>query len=293
MLLSSNNPCEEEATYRTFRTIENRFISYLEDCQNRVFTHIPFSSNSFYVWSVDYNLASGQYPKLVVEDGFYKYLSEYMSLYQGYPEVYGFKAFQYPELPFQRLMSPLSRLPIKNTYTYIYPHPEYNDFKQKDFSIEHFSENEGMMLIEGFDIVELPNYWQNLRIVPTAGNVELVHSTAQISEYTSILPSLKRVSIGVNGQKGIGGLLKFNEAYDRQWGVYPSVLAALLGRSTAMEHAQCDGYANCFLLPTESIEEGTTVYLYYWPQTLSLIGWLITIITAAWMYRKTVRRQSN
>ncbi len=281
MLLTSNNPCAEEGTYRTFRTSNDRFVSYLEDCQNRVFTHIPFSSSSFYLWSIDYNLASGQYPKLVLEDGFYKYLGEYISLYQGYPEVSGFKAFQYPELPFQQGITPLQNLPIKNSYTYIYPHPEYNDLKQKDFSIEHFSENEGMMLIEGFDIVELPNYWQNLQIVPAQGTTEIVHSTAVINKYSSILPSLKRVKIGVEGRKGLGALLKFNEAYDRQWGVYGSVLGAVLGQSIEMDHEQCDGYANCFIIPTEFIAEGETVYLYYWPQTLSFIGWIATVITIA------------
>jgi hypothetical protein len=241
------------------------------------------------MWSVDYNLASGQYPKMVLQDGFYNYLSEYMSLYQGYPDVKGFKAFQYPEFPFQQGITAFQQLPIKNTYTYIYPHPEYNDAKQKDFTLEQFSENEGMIVVNGFKVVELPNNWQNLTITPVDQPASFAYQVPEVTSYKSLLPSLKKITTNLVDKKDPYVLLKYNEGYDKQWGAYSSVVEAVLGRRIDIQHAQCDGYANCFLLPVEAVAEGKNVYLYYWPQTLSFIGWIITGITifGAW---KLLRR---
>jgi hypothetical protein len=232
-----------------------------------------------YLWSVDYNLTSGQYPRMIMKDGFYRYTNELMSLHQGYPEVAGFHEFQDPELPFQQGFTPLDELKMRNTYSYIYPRAEYYDEKAKEFAIEHFSENEAMMLISGFSVTELPSSWETLKLIPTSGESTVEYSVPQNVSLRSILPSLKKITLEEGAQENGSVLLKFNEGYDAQWGVSHSVLGALMGQDISQVHARCDGYANCFELSAGDITTGKTLYLYYFPQTLSFIGWIVTLST--------------
>jgi hypothetical protein len=278
-LYVSSDPCGASDTYRTFRFYKNTWISYAENCQNRIFARLPFDSRRMYLWSVDYNLTSGQYPRMIMKDGFYRYTNELMSLHQGYPEVAGFHEFQDPELPFQQGFTPLDELKMRNTYSYIYPRAEYYDEKAKEFAIEHFSENEAMMLISGFSVTELPSSWETLKLIPTSGESTVEYSVPQNVSLRSILPSLKKITLEEGAQENGSVLLKFNEGYDAQWGVSHSVLGALMGQDISQVHARCDGYANCFELSAGDITTGKTLYLYYFPQTLSFIGWIVTLST--------------
>ena len=275
---TSTDPCRDENTYRTFRISDEKYISYAEDCQNRLFAQIPFSSNNFYVWSVDYNLASGQYPRFVLKDGLYRYKDELMSQYQGYPDVDGFKEYQNPEMAFQGNIKSLAELPIKNTYTYIYPEPEYTDEKNKEFLLQQYSESESLMMIQNFDVVALPNSWQSLVLKPEEGATARFMSEGEL-KYRSILPSLKVVTIQSDKTSKEDYMFMFNEGYDAQWGVYSSVLNAILGNRIEKDHMRCNGYANCYRLGSDVIDTNKPLYVYYWPQTLSFIGWGMVFLT--------------
>lgn len=276
-LFTSNQPCEEDGTYRTYRSYQDTLISYVQKCQSQLFATVPFSSNNFSLWLVNYNLASGKFPSLKLADGLHSYKNEYASLYLGYPDIPEFKTLQGPEELFQGYSAdPLKGLEFKNTYTYIYPHTEYGDEKMKNYTFEQFSENEGIMAVRGFNVVELPNYWPSLKIVPTKKS-ETEFAVPNGLKYSSILPSLKQISVQASSNNQ-ASLLKLNEGYDKQWGVYDSLVSALLNKKIKTEHYKCDGYANCFVISGETLENHSSLYLYYWPETLNLLGWILTAL---------------
>lgn len=292
-LYISSDPCRSQNTYRTFRVYEGKWISYAENCQNRMFAQIPFDSSKMYLWSIDYNLASGQHPKMVLKDGFHRYVNEFASLYQGYPDIDAFHAFQDPELPWQQTFTPLHTLQTENTYTYIYPRPEYADSKPKEFALEQYTENEGMLLISGFSVAELPSSWERLKLVPTKGESTIAYAVPQKLRFDTLLPSLRKLSIEKGANTKGGALLKFNEGFDEQWGISHSLLGALWGQDISKQHARCDGYANCFILSETDVSEGTSLYLYYFPQSLSFLGWGITLLTMAGCLARTAMRHKK
>ena len=57
-----------------------------------------------------------------------------------------------------------------------------------------------------------------------------------------------------------------NEAYDTQW--------KLIGAKD-VKHVKCDGYANCYSFS----QAKKTMYLFYYPEILNFIGWIMSGIT--------------
>ncbi|MDP4011097.1 MAG: hypothetical protein Q8P72_02605 [Candidatus Roizmanbacteria bacterium] len=277
MLSISNIPCQQSNTYRTIRRLNGTIVSSVQNCQNQLFTEIPYSSNSFYLWYLDYNLASGKFPEYKLDDDFYTLKNEYLSLYQGYPDIRGFKLLQGPERLFQPHNLDVITNPIwKDAYTFQFPHPEYSDNKTKQYTVQQYSENEGIMLIDDFSIIELPNTWPTMQI-EKKGNVAQF-SVPTSTSFESILPSLKKITINGNSSEG-DTLLKFNEGFDEQWSVYPSLATIILHKPIVSAHVRCDGYANCFDIPSNQVGSGAVLYLFYWPELLNFFGWIGTGIT--------------
>lgn len=268
----SNQSCQSPS-YRTFRYAGDRLLSYVVGCDNTASVLSRFSSANFYLWSVNYNLASGKFPKFLVNDGFNSYKDEIVSLYQGYPEIPGFKAFQRPEWwsTLQGVEKTLSSLPSQNAYTYLRPQPALRDEKPKNFTFHQDSENEGMYLLDSFNIIELPTAWSNLRILPE--NRQELYKTPTSFDYKKILPSLYRITVNSELSTVNSQLLYFNEAYDAQW--------KLLGAES--HHMKCDGYANCYEV---QVNGEKTVYLLYMPEILNLLGWGIMLIAFAILFRR-------
>ena len=98
--LLSNAPCTKPASYRTFKKLGDTLLSYFNNCDNSLSTSLDFNSENMYLWLVDYRLDSGKFPRFTLGDGFFSYKNEYFSQSQGYPNIPGFKEFQYPETLF-------------------------------------------------------------------------------------------------------------------------------------------------------------------------------------------------
>ncbi|HLL60860.1 MAG TPA: hypothetical protein VK338_04025, partial [Candidatus Nitrosocosmicus sp.] len=283
-----SQPCNTKSSYRTNRISEKSFITFVENCQNLLFQTLPFSSNNFYLWNLQYNLASGQYPSFALDDGFFSYIHELASLHQGYPDIPFFKVFQNPEFIQSKsfVHNTLRSLQMVNAYTFSEPHPEYQDIRAKNFTIEQYSENEGVMAIKGFDVIELPTAWENLMMQPENS----VHSFVKPTSYTysQILPSLWKVTLS-KAESNI--MMKFKEGYDKQWIVSRTLSGALLGRGESVRHSRCDGFANCFEFGSDSLSNSSnTFYIYYVPESLSFLGWILTLISvlffAVWFIKR-------
>ena len=266
----SQGACAKPGSYRTFLKQGNTLLSYFNNCDNSLSMTLDFNSEYMYLWLVDYRLDSGKFPRFTLGDGFFNYKNEYFSLGQGYPNISGFKEFQYPETLFSNVTDIESKLSSPNlvqTFTIVPPHPEYQDKGKKNFTITQDSENEGVALYRNFTVITLPNSWYSIAIKEIKNTGE---NTSASVQYSNILPSLWKIHTQGNG------VIKFNESYDKQWGIYGSLSDIILGKELPNKHVRCDDYFNCFTL-----EKGEAAqYIFYWPEKLNVLGWGVTALFA-------------
>lgn len=275
-LYGLNDVCDPKEGYRTYRIQGEKLLSYFEHCYNDLFQKVPFLSDNFSLWILKYNLLSGKYPRLVINDNIYSYNNAYISLNQGYPDVQGFKSFQAPEVwlntsSAQEVKKKLDGVPLVSASGFVGPIESLYDTSQKDIAIHQDGENEGAMLVKNVSFLPLPVSWKNLRI--ETGQPEQSFFSPSSFHASSLLPSLWKVE----GQ-GIANktLLLFNEGYDTQWRVYDGIFGVLFGIGTSHTPSRCDGYANCFVLEDKNAVE--TLYIVYTPERLNVLGWGITIL---------------
>lgn len=270
----ANKSCSQEGGYRTFRMIGESLVSSIDNCSTDMYIPVGFDSSRFYFWTLNYNLVSGKYPKLLVSDKLSAYYNDMVSLHQGYPDVPGFHEFQ----------KPFSQLTYQNAFGYLNSRPELNDTKSKKYELKQDAENEGVIALRSFSAQPLPTQWEGMRIT-TDNSLQSFAVPASFS-YQHLLPSLRKVTVSSNGMGD--SMLLFNEGYDRQWHIYPSLFDALFGLNESPEPVRCDGYANCFkILQKKSDPSEKTHYLFYTPERLSIIGWFITfwgVIGFGWMF---------
>ena len=261
--------------YRTIRFIDDsRLVSYIDNVANGLTTSLPYSSDHMYLWTLNYNLASGQYPFFGIEDEVRLLAYDQVSMWQGYPDIKGFKIFQSPEIftSEEKVTNTLHALKTQQAYQLVMPEKGLNDRKDKFFKIAQSTENEGLMVLDSMNILNIPNYWGNLALVPQAG-ATTTYSKPNAVTYERIIPSLVRVELKT--EKAGLMLFKFNEGYDIQWGIYHSLKQLIMGTATT-NAIRCDGYANCFEIDTQP---GTnSFYIFYWPERLATIGWVVTLI---------------
>ena len=266
----------QKDSYRTVRlSDDNKLVSYIDHSTSRFSINLPYSSNRMYIWLLDYNLLSGEYPSYILEDDFRTLKKfERVSLWQGYPDVPGFRTFQNPEYFFTKeadVKDVMNSVQMSPAYTYIPPQPWLQDTKSKVFSIEQSSQNDGLMFVDSIDIINVPNYWANLALVPEDGATTEYMIPTKVS-YKRIMPAM--VKVDISSEKAGLTLLKFTEGYDKQWGVYESISGLMFGRAKSPS-IRCDTYANCFEI---NMQKGSkTLYVFFWPERLAITGWIATI----------------
>ena len=275
----SNGLCNKPNSYRTFRD-NGYLISYFENCDNNFFQTLNFDSNNSYIWSINYNLASGKFPRFNLGDSFNNYLNQILSLYQGYPNIKDFKEFQNPEFFFKskkNIEKKISNLTLATTSVILPPNEALEDKKNKNFMIAHDSENEGLSFYDDFNVIQIPNSWIDLSIKPE-NNFYSNNLINDISiSYKKILPSLYKVESNISLEDFY---LLFNEGYDRQWGIYNSFFDLVSGKK-AGNNIKCNSYANCFNITSK----GHKYYIFYAPEKLYLFGWVTTFFSLLFILR--------
>jgi len=265
----TNGLCYKSNSYRTFRYNEY-LVSYFENCDNNFFQTLNFNSNNSYIWSIEYNLASGKFPRFNMGDSFNNYIDQILSLYQGYPDIKNFKEFQNPEFFFdnkKKIEKKIKNLSLKTTSIILFPNEAFEDRKDKNFMIAHDSENEGLAFYNNFNVVQIPNSWVNFYI-NLENNYFSINNRIALN-FIRILPSLWKINLKTDSNKQI---ILFNEGFDKQWGIYDGFWGLLLGKEAGF-HYKCNGYANCF----EIIPFSSSYYIFYWPEKLNILGWGITL----------------
>lgn len=289
-----NIPCGKNG-YQTVRSIDGKLLSYIDNCFIEFFQEMPFSSSNFSLWTLSYNLASGKFPFISVKDKIHLYGKEYVSLYQGYPDIFGFKLFQSPEQWLNKLLTKnslahiqeqINSLPLQTAYGYSNPSVYQFDTGVKQLTIHQDAENEGLILIKDFSIQPLPTNWFNLSI--SGENQEKTFQMPKTYNFKQILPSLYKTTVEFP-KKGEYMLL-FNEGFDKQWKLYSSILGVVGGLFGGESPKRCDGYANCFVVNQTNDSSAQTYYIFYTPERLTIVGWFVTLFSVVFFAYIFIRR---
>ena len=275
----SNRPCETSGGYRTTRQLSGGMLSYIADCYNEFSLQLPFNSASAKLWSVSYALFSGKYPLFMLGDPFGHYVNQYLSLYQGYPEVPGMLSLQAPQQWYRPYAGDTVQSIIRGTvparaYVLVPAVPELTDTRAKSYTIHQDSKNTGMVGLYDTRITEFPASWHHMAV--RRGNPEKTYAVPGSVTSRDILPSLTEVTLADVTDADNSFLLVQRSGFDRQWAAYRDI-RSLIVDSNAIRPVRCDGTFNCYALPSDS----GRWYLFYTPERLAIIGWLVTILSAA------------
>ena len=135
------------------------------------------------------------------------------------------------------------------------------------------------MAFAGFDIAQLPTYWEGLVLEPKES--ETSYERLEVNGWRKILPSLWKVRIQPSSADSGEYFLRFGQGFDKQWNLYRGTVAtALLGlNKVEASQGKVDGWANGWAIPQKELEGVKTLYILYTPERLYLIGWVLTLGT--------------
>lgn len=261
MRLIPQEECRGGST-RVQRVVDGTFFNLMDTCSVYVAAPLKYNSNNPYLVSVDYWVGSGQQPHLVLGRSGYDYLTERLSLYQGYPNLAKMRQFEDPQTKVG-----LTTVELSSASRLIEPMVKLNGvIREANLHIFQDGDNQGLIAVGAFQISDYPGGWQELAIRPAGANKE--YSQPKVLAVKQYLPSLWRVDYEGTGEEA---LLAFNQGYDRQW--------VTVGKKS--ENYRCNGATNCFELKTERGKE--RVWIFYWPEVLAMAGWGVSLGTLSLM----------
>lgn len=287
-LQTYNGNCGNEGGYRSVVSYKTfPILSYLENCYQGIFYTLPYNPASMYLWTVDYTLQAGKQPRFhaFAAD---EVKNEYLSRYQQYPNFVGFKELQrvdsWPWLSNSYYDNQVQKILDKPTFyranTTLAPFAASSQTQNMTYEINQGSEGSSILGITTMNVFALPGSWQNIYV--DSGNPNLNFDTFTIGSYKKLYPSLWQVTGTVASKKEGKVLLEFGQAYDRQWELYKtsSVWDVLLGKGKVeAEHVKANGWSNGWIIADGDIDGETTYMVFYTPERLMIIGWIVTILT--------------
>ncbi|KKP65763.1 MAG: hypothetical protein UR63_C0044G0004 [Candidatus Roizmanbacteria bacterium GW2011_GWC2_35_12] len=256
---------------RTVIYIENILFNDVQNCDSYFYLNFNYAYQRPYVFTTDYFLGSGQSPFIVLGKNGDNLFLERVSLYQGYPNLFS-KQFQDQGL-FSGLDSIKEKLTNSQmiTASRLFDPTTITDTYSKDMNIHIFqtTENEGLMALGSINMIDYPSSWNEMSLTSENFGTNYQQISEDNVSYKKILPSLWKVK--ANFPQPGDYLLFFNQGYDRQWRL-----------SNGQEPLKCDGYANCFAIHYDGQSNPKKeFYIFYTPETLYLLGWILTLFNLA------------
>jgi hypothetical protein len=277
---------KDQTNDRDIKYFGDNFTSLIKGCSGIYYAQ-PFSykSSSPYLFIYDYWLGSGQQPWIVLSGANQQIINERLSLYQGYPYIEALRQFQDKELGdnLDKIKNEFQENPkFVNASRLLEPLSTDRDYiENMNFHIFQISYNDGTMAVKAFNVIELPADWYQLKIKPSDSDTQYVLPKQNLT-FKQIIPSLWQVEINKDELKSdLTGksLLRFNQGYDEQWGIYANWGQILTGK-TAGKNYKCNGFANCFEIDWQQNQDRNSFYIFYWPELLYAAGWVCTLITS-------------
>jgi len=262
ILIGRDPSCDVDNNDHYVKETTRGILSYVAGCKNIINKNIPFTSNGLYLWNITYTHYAGSVPAFIIMDNLETYF--YTKLFSHI--VSANDAFdiplQDPEYLFTRKSNVSKIIDTGIPYSVsgmIKPHHDQHDGKNKEIIIDHFTQNEGLSEIQSISLIRIPEQWIVTRLVPESYQPISFNKNGTVSS-RRILPSMWEIKVTTDTP----ALLKFNEAFDKQW--------ILIGSPS--KHLRCNGFANCYIIPSNN----KTLYLFYWPELLSVLGLILTTI---------------
>lgn len=301
----SSRPCPIENGSRHLMANTEGFYSFQENCFQNIWMRVPYDSSSLYLWQVKYHVFSGKQPQFILRSTS-QLKREFISRFNIYPFFTDFKSLQKADRPWWRtsdyqkyIQNELTNATYIDEHTTIYPLGDFANNSSLSYELYHGNEGQGLVGVQEMNVWQYPGYWQNLAI--ETGNITSQFDKVDITTVKRILPSLWRAEISKPTDKQHGQVfIAFDQAYDRQWEAFQtnSWLLALLGMGKIdAQHVKSNGWANGWIIDTTefSSDSNTTIYFFYTPEKLAVLGWLVTGLsttglTALLVYQKRRRK---
>lgn len=279
---------------KEFKYFKDKFVTLIKNCGGMYYAQ-PFIYylTSPYLFGFEYAVAAGQQPMMLVSQSGVSYVDERVGLLQGYPDIKNLRQFQDRQLgaDYQSTLAEFEQLEFNLGSKLVMPQPN-EQWEVADMNLHLFqgSNNDAVMASRKFYALELPADWAALKLEPAHAQTDYLVPQAELS-YEKILPSLWKVTLQGNKASGTS-LLKFNEGYDRQWGVYQGLGQMLLNQKTGTTY-RCNGFSNCFEINWNEIGNAKQLYIFYWPEVLYAVGWVLTLSSLAGLilWLKTATRE--
>jgi hypothetical protein len=278
--------------YRSMKANGTGFYSYQENCFQNAWTRVPFESTSMYLWQTAYHVFSGKHPQFILR-GPDQLKRELISRFNMYPAVPGFKSLQQADRPWWSprsyetfVQDTLAEAEYKNEHTTVYPLGEFASDSTLSYELFQGNEGQGLVGVREMNIWQFPGYWQSLA-VDVGGSSQHTFQEVQVFETQRILPSLwKAVISGPADSKENQILLELDQAYDRQWEIYQTQhwLLAFLGVGHVnAQQVKTNGWSNGWIINEAELPSSSmvTLYFFYTPERIAILGWLITGLTIA------------
>lgn len=279
-----NKPCEKPDGYRSFRLINEQLLSFISGCYNEWQTELPYDNNSFLWWGVGYNLSSGKYPMFYLKDKYSTLVDQFVSLYQGYPDIIENKSLQVPPRRNGNIIDVLGSAKMVYGSIFIPPRLGAADNRSKQFIIHQDSENEGIVQTGSMTVRELPSDWRNAWV--QVGSPVRDYALGVVKSINKIIPSLWKIT--VSAPSGDKKLLNINIGFDRQWSLYRHWSDLMSPFSSGLAPYRCDGFSLCFETPPDGGDGD--YFLFYTPERLAILGWIFTLATGCIFFIQLVKR---
>lgn len=271
--------CENENGYRTAKVLPDLpILTYIENCSQSISHTLPLNPDRMYVWSTDYTLLSGKYPKFVATHAT-QFLNQYLSRYTGYPNIEGFKSLQIADRPWwtpdarrEYVENELNTPAITRSSVLLSPLEFGDALTNARLEVAQNAENQGIVGIRSFGVTELPASWRNLAL--QNGDYRPTFSKLRIESVQRYVPSLWKVTLRPETEQRDPYLLQFGQAFDPGWRVFVGA------RQLEAEHVKVNGWSNGWIIPYDALAPTTsmTIYIFFVPELLSLLGWGITLL---------------
>lgn len=283
--------CQTDGGDRQLKSINGRMISYVNNCLGGFYSRIPFSSNNLYISLLQYAIYSGKSPRFFIQ-GVGKYKNDYLfplsSSIGGRPLQQADKP-SWLEQDFSLNISKVLDSPDYHTSMQpLLPQGNVQGDSSILFQVIQDSENQGIFEINQSSILQLPSYWQSFYV--ENGDIYRSYHAFSVKEITSILPSLWKVTIVPQENDSESEiLLDFGQAYDAQWNIFKTDQwwqAFFNIGKLDVPHVKVNGWSNGWRIPSNYYveNESVTFYMFFIPERLALIGWIVTVLSIPSMY---------
>lgn len=275
-----------------FSSIQDDLLIYSDTCSVTLDTTLPYYSANAYFWTTNYQLLTGNQPKLVVQQPLQLY-NQLFSQSTNYPVIPGSKPLEPStslagnEILKSQLLDALSNPIYATTSAVLAPLGTTHEPTTQSFAVNLQSTNQSLLRLAVPTIFAFPSEWQQSYLESAPSTHSL--SPLQITAIRRLAPSLWSVQIfNQVSTADTASLLTFDQAYDQGW-----ILLTHTLKPVQATHLKVDGWKNGWLIESQQRSQLGKLYVFYLPELLSMSGWFITLITLSLAIIKTVRSQTK